>query len=340
MSFAVLPDALREAFNDVFEHDKRGEFDVKLLDASWTRCGCGTEHAQSHCPQCAAQSAKHLAAIGRAPVSHGCREVVVVDVGARGRIRTAAIYGGLQTVIDQVHDDGTRHLFDPRGNKIALDASNADAVHLCAGQIWTVGGGVAVAHGSPPARVAVDATSDGHATFASTATAAFAATSGVLWDLQRGVVVGRTLEGQTRLFAGGSKVFGLYRAASHAVAFVHQAGANGTRDVVIGVPRGKLIDTGVEFDPAPTGPILLSQVWDVGGALECRWTLISATAQILAEHRTTMGDGEFGVVTSGRCLAHGVVIVANHDGLVAFKPTLPDAQRRGTFVPVKVFAGT
>jgi hypothetical protein len=79
----VLPDNVLAWFSDVFDRDAREAIPAALLDARFTRCACGIEHARRVCPGCTVRAA--IPAPPSPVTTHGRIRAVTMtrDEGAR-----------------------------------------------------------------------------------------------------------------------------------------------------------------------------------------------------------------------------------------------------------------
>jgi hypothetical protein len=97
----VLPDDALAWFTRVFDRDAREALPSALLDARFTRCGCGVEHARRVCPACTVVVA---AGLPRLPAPSPVRTV--------GRIRatTMTLHEGARFIASSLDHDRRIHL--------------------------------------------------------------------------------------------------------------------------------------------------------------------------------------------------------------------------------------
>lgn len=236
----ILPDDLLSYFERVFVKDERGEFPLRLLEATnWTRClSCGAEHARSVCPFC----------IGSTPAA--VKQTVVV----RGRVTVTRIFRTEGAILRASSDSG--HLLClalDRGALVREDGSAVPAqavgsnsrIRLRPGVTFVGRSGRVVEHrGASPRGVAAADVAERETMFDSNEHHVYWVENGQL--LRDGSLgperIGFVLERQTNFWAGPRFGFGFYRAGEMSVAFVFDARSRGINDGVQIPPlKGQLL---------------------------------------------------------------------------------------------------
>ncbi len=332
LPFDCLSDELLAAFACIFDGVERGPFDATLFACRWTRCSCGIEHAKVACPTCHSQ-ARRAPTSPSVATAGSAQEVSVFEAKAGGSIVDASVFGGIRGVVETITQDGMHVFTDLEGKRIFESPSATSRVHSCGAQRWVTHEGRAAelspTKGTPleDKTFALDRAPNGQRAFATSSGHAFGAISGALWDLTRQCVVGQCSEHQTHLAGGGGKLVGVYRLDASVIVFCHRVGSSGLSDTVVGTPGGRLVAADVAFDPDPDGPMLLTLVWNIRGDLESQWLLIDVNANILATRKATLNEGESGATTTGRCVFQGTVVVAEDQGLTAYRPSAGNARK-------------
>src|SRR6185437_16678447 len=94
--FRILPDALLQFCEDMFDRDRRGLFPGALLDFGWTTCSCGAEHARARCPECTTTTQ-----VPRVTERRNGRATKVTLFETKGRVLQATVQGGLKYLYEE-----------------------------------------------------------------------------------------------------------------------------------------------------------------------------------------------------------------------------------------------
>jgi len=141
--------------------------------------------------------------------------------------------------------------------------------------------------------------------------------------------IGSVLGGLTRFWVGDTFGFGFYRANAMTVAFVFDAESRGIRDGV-NLPHigGQLIDANAVFTSDLCWLFLALQE---GGRIRHRCTVIRRDGSIEATHEEEPGEGSWLARLHGKAAAGGFLLSATDDGIVRVEP------HRGGLNVTKVF---
>jgi hypothetical protein len=312
----VLPDDLLHHFHAVFTRGERAPFPAGLLDAPWTRCGCGQEHARAACPVC--HLLGPLAARPVLIVRGRCTARVVFETG--GQVLAAALQGGLRYVYQA--DGAVRRedqsLVHPGpaapGAAYALQG-RATWVASAAGQVERVG------PGPERARTAVAA---GQPLLCASAAACYRQEDDWLVEAGSGARVGQVLESQTRLWTGERLALGFYRVEGLTVAFLLQVGRAGLRRLPGVGWQGRLLQAHAAFD---AGHAVLTVASELDGREVVQRWLFDARGALLGH----APDGPRGraAVLGGRVLVAtdaGLVLLQADHGVLGQTASFPDSQ--------------
>ena len=305
----VLSDDLLQYLHRVFEKDERGPFPAGLLDRlQFVACPhCGVEHARASCPFCAPGAAAHA------------RTVVTV----RGEVACARVFETTGVVLHACVEKGiARFLYHEAGAyrredgsvvfRGDLDPSLRFAI-LGAATLVGRGGELAVlSPGRGPERLSVDSDGTGPA-FASNGRHRYWTSAGrLLRDDADGV--GDVLAGQTRIWAGPTFGFGLYRASNLSVAFTFDSERRGINDTLRLPPlHGQLVDAACVLDERRAW--LLLALHHAGRTRHLCLTY-SRKGNLKATAEATAGDGSWLGTLRGKCATQGMLLAATDAGIV------------------------
>ncbi|MFH1430526.1 MAG: hypothetical protein ABIG71_03330 [Candidatus Uhrbacteria bacterium] len=315
--YGVLPDDLLQYFHLMFEKDKRGEFPALLLEnLRWTSCGqCGTEHARSVCPNCAAA----------APVA--TKQKVVI----RGNVTAAQIFQTRGVILHACVQQGKLHFLYHEGRSYRRDG---DLVILQGDRDpklrFRIRGDrtliarddtlVTIREGEQPEQQLVERYRG--------ALPMFDANSAHTYWLEHGVLqrdhtigginaperIGDALANQTLFWVGEAFGFGLYRAGDLSVAFVFDAERHGINDGVRLPPiRGQLVDAACSFSEHRCWFFTAQQV---SGKTIHTCTVIKSDGTIEAYAETDANDDTWLATIRGHAAVGSFLLVATDDGLV------------------------
>ncbi|MFZ5446102.1 MAG: hypothetical protein ACOZQL_39310 [Myxococcota bacterium] len=296
----VLTDDLLHWFHAVFEKDARQAFPPSLLQLSWTKCGCGVEHARAVCPECRALGPLVTRQVLRAQGRCTARTAFETS----GRVLCAAMQGGLRYLFEE---NGVLRRED--GTTIATTLSPKQ-VALAGPCTWLADGAGRVEkwQGDRLVERAQTEVRGTNPVFAASLGAAYRQEQAWLVDQQTGARVGQVLEGQTWVWAGERLGLGFYRAGGLTVAFLLRVGRAGLKQLDGIRWSGRVIEAEAVFDARHA---LLTVVTDTGGRdLVQRW-LVDEAGTVLA-HSPDSVRGHAAVLG-------GRVVVATDRGLVALK---------------------
>ncbi len=319
----VLPDDALAWFEHVFEKDLREPLPARLLDARFTACSCGVEHARTSCPACTARV--HVTT-ARTPV-RACGRMRATHVFGthRGRIVAAAHDGTLSYVYEEAgtlrREDGSTILrrdeagdgavpaasFFGDPNRIVRVAGNATWLGA-RGRMWKivaerVVGSVPV--GTVRGELAADAGVAGLVHVHGDA----------LVRAESGTRVGLVLEGQTFVRVGSTLGFAYYRAGDVTVAFVFDPQRGALRQIErFPSITGKIVGWSVVFDETHA---LVTFATEDRGRARYVTHLVDARGELVATDDSDQ-NAVLEPTLHGRALAGGAVLTATDDGLVLF----------------------
>lgn len=308
----VLPDELREYFQQVFVKDRREVFSPKILDnLHWRKCSqCGLEHGRAVCPQCKQQ----------APAAVVQRLTVRGQVTARQVFRTsgtilfAAKHHG--EIIWLYHEAGA---FRREGNKVILHGDldpsmrfrlrGADTMIGSRGLLVTLRDSEVISQDPVDSyrQLPVFDANDHHRYWLSQGR--------LLRDDQFGSFpVGAVLQGQTLFWVGPQFGFGYSHAGQVQMAFTFDAERRGMNDRVL-LPRmnGQPIDSTCVFGSERAWFFQSAQ--DHGRTIN-RCTVITPAGEIVATAETTAGDGSWLGTIRGKMAVGQSLLAATDEGIV------------------------
>ncbi|WP_428265328.1 hypothetical protein [Haliangium sp.] len=340
LPYALLPDDLVEHLRAVFCRDQRGPLPRDLLDdLRWTRCRrCGVEHARSVCPGCRPGAAHHKRIYARV------RGQVRVDeiFATAGAVVAAAVAG--KALVWLSLDAG--ELANHRGEILAtglslrpgrrIECLGDGALVIEAGRARALGpasGRSRASVNSSPTAAGSDGANDYVADVCGPHTALCADADGqVVWAsggqlLARhgrqpayagALTLGAVLAGQTRLWLGDGRGFGLYRAGALTVGFTFSPQRRGLDDRVELPPlRGRISHL--------HAAVARDRVWlfwrERRGAKEAaRCALFGPAGELLADAEAELGaaaDAAPWLLAGPGCTAVGPYLFAPTDAGVA-----------------------
>lgn len=312
----VLADDALAFFSDVFERDRRAPLPPACLDARFSRCACGVEHARAACPACTARV--HVRPVVRAA---GRLRATTVFRARRGRIVAAASPGGR---LEHAHVDRGALLRED-GEPVLpaeIDLGSVLSVRVSGRSTWVEVPGrmLRLSGGRIVESVAVASTHGERAADAGPAGLVCVSGASLLRSAD-GTRIGQVLEGQTRMRVGARLGFAFYRAGAVTVSFVFDVRRGPLRQVGLPAIAGRLVDWSASFDD---DHVLVGLTTEQGGAASHVAHLVDARGALVATHR--------GAPLGPACVSAGAVIAAiPGEGLVLHRV---DRATR-TLVPVR-----
>ena len=334
-SFAARPEVLGDDalawFEHVFEKDLREPLPPSLLDARFTTCSCGAEHARVRCPVCTLRA-------NVTPVVRSCGKLRATRVfyKSHARVVTATYDGTLRWVAAA---DGVLRRED---ETVVAAALAVDHVRVAGNATWVIAGGVArklvasriveeipvrAVHGEP----AADAGPDG----------LVLVQGDTLVRTESATRAGQVLEGQTHVRVGPTMGFCFYRASGLTVAFVFDPRRGPLRQIE-GFPplAGRLAGWSAVFGDDHA---LVTFALEATGKTMHRAFLINATGRVVASDESA-GDqsaGSGGVLPpslAGRALGPGgTILCASDQGLMLVRADGTDLRSVRLFPEAKDF---
>lgn len=309
----ILPDDALAYFSDVFERDVRAPLPARLLDARFTACSCGIEHARTHCPVCATR-------VHVRPKVRARGMLRATTIVSRTKIRATAAWGGR---LEHVDEDALA--------KLDVEPP-IYAVRPCGSSIWigTKDRFSRFEHGIVKESIPVSMIGGELAADAGPAGLVYA-NGDQLLRAADGTRIGQILEGQTRVRVGASLGFAFYRAGAITVSFVFDTRRGPLRQVALPPIEGRLVDWSAVFDDRH---VLVTFVTESSGKVVHAAHLVDANGVVVASERGAAESSAILASTTGKCLANGAVLCATPEGLVLVRA---DRNARA-FVAARVFA--
>lgn len=312
LSLDVLPDELRSLMERVFEHDRRDEFPLQILDAMrWTTCmRCGFTHARNRCPMCALPGAP-------LPI-----ETI------RGQVTARVIFRTVGHILQAAFQDGTlRFLYQENGaiyregGRQVMSAADATSVRFRLHGNETIAAKdhrlVTLTGGRETNRQAVDTYRDRLPVYDASGTARVWVSGGQL--LAPGgfapMVIGEVLPDQTLVWTGDHFGLGFYQVGALTRGFVFRPDRSGINDRVTIAPiPGQLIDATCVFSSSHAWLVL---VYQQHGTLRHRCDVVSSKGEVVASLDVAADEDHWlartvrGAMPSGSSL-----FVATDDGMI------------------------
>jgi hypothetical protein len=313
--FAVLSDDLLDAFARTFDRGDRGVFPEAILDARWTTCACGVEHARAACPSCATPTR-----VPRGTTAGRCSASRLLDT--RGRILAVAVQGALLWACEE---SGVVQRED--GAHVPVTVGPGARVALVGGVTWVHEGGIL----RKIVREHEIERFDAAAFDAGPAGCVYAA-GDWLFDAATSTRLGQVLAATTWLRMGNRFGVGFYRAGRVTVGFVLRSG-RGMRPFALPNIDGRLVDATAAFDDRR---VLLSIATENAGRRTHAVHLVTDDADVVASASGSPESRPLLASPYGKCMAHGAILAPTDDGLLLVKPD-PSV---GGFVETKAFPET
>ena len=347
ISYKVLPDELLHYFQQVFIHDRRGEFPRSLLDnLRWTQClTCGKEHARSHCPDC------------QQLTPDAVKSVTTV----RGTVTATRLFQTEGVILSASVEEGQLYwVYHDRGQFYREDGSVLLSGELNPNQAWQIQGKTTLLgyqgqlvkfHANkPPERIAVEPRATAFATNESTYywlangqllrhhSHSLLPTSvrlSVHVEAHAPFYIGDVLPNQTRFWVGSRFGFGFYQAGSLNVAFVFDAHKSGINDrVQLPIWKGQLIHTTCTFSKDYGWLFLTTQAQ---GQIHHTCVVMQADGTIAATAQATSSTDHWLTMINKKvpaCAIANFLLAATDDGIIRIE------LQQGKLVHTKTFADT
>ena len=337
-SYRVLPDDLLQYLHRVFEKDERGAFPPGLLDRlAFTVCPhCAIEHARVACPLCSPNA--------------GARPAETIMV--RGEVRSTRVFETRGTIIHACIEHGElRFLYHERGAYRREDGSvvfrgerNPSLRFRLLGATTLVGSGsevVALAPNAQPERLSCDSDGTGPSFDVNgrhrywTAAGRLLRDAPATWGAGATESIGDVLAGQTRIWAGPTFGFGLYRASNLSVAFTFDAERRGINDTLRLPPlRGQLVDATCALDEGRAWLLLALHT----GGRTTHLSLVYSRAGVLeAVAEAAAGDGSWLGTLHGRYATQGMLLCPTDSGIVRIEVRSGALQKTRDFADTEPF---
>jgi hypothetical protein len=311
-AFAAKPEIVGDDalawFERVFERDAREPLPSSILEARFSICSCGAEHARARCPACTLRA-------NVSPVVRSCGKLRATRVfyKSHARVVTATYDGTLRWVADE---DGALRRED---ETVVTTDRAVDFVRIIGNATWVAAGGVLRKHVA--GRVVEEHAARGDAGPAG----AILVQGDALVRAESATRAGQVLAGQTHVRVGATLGFAFYRAGGLTVAFVLDP-VRGAQRQVEGFPSlaGKLQGWSAVFGD---DHVLVTFALERSGSLTHRAVLVAANGRIVAADESVLPPS-----LTGRAIGPGgSVLAASRDGLVLLRP------ERGDLVSARLF---
>lgn len=317
-AFAAKPEILSDDalawFERVFERDAREPLPAAVLDARFSTCSCGAEHARTRCPSCTLRA-------NVSPVVRSCGKLRATRVfyKTHARVVTATYDGTLRWVADE---DGALRRED---ETVVATKRAVDFVRICGNATWIAADGILRKH------VAGHVVEE-HATGADAGPAgAVVLQNDVLMRADTATRIGQVLAGQTQVRVGASLGFAFYRAGGLTVAFVFDP-ARGPLRQIEGFPplSGRLQGWSAVFGDEH---VLVTFALERSGSLRHCAFLVNASGRVVARDDSVLPPS-----LTGRAIGPGgTILAATRDGLVLLRPDHGDLASARLFPEAKDF---
>lgn len=333
--YKVLPDELLHHFQQVFIHDRRGEFPRNLLDnLRWTQClTCGRTHARSVCPDC------------QQAIPAAVKSLTTV----RGTVTATRLFHTEGVILQATVENGHLHwVYHDRGafrreggDTLLQGACNPHLRWWIQGKTTFLGyQGQVIRLDDSGQRIATD--SRGAAVlFAANETAQYWVHQGQLQRSQNSAIgplyLGDVLASQTYFWVGPQFGFGFYQASNLKVAFVFDANKPGLNDRVPLPPwPGQLIQATCTFSQEYAWLFLTTQHQ---GQIHHTCVVIRTDGTIAATAEAAAGTDHW-LATLGQkqnpgcAIAHfllaatddGIIRIELHQNQLVHTKTFPDTE--------------
>ncbi|MBD2075712.1 hypothetical protein H6F86_17810 [Phormidium sp. FACHB-592] len=338
--YRVLPDELLHYFQQVFVHDRRGEFPRSLLDnLRWMQCPtCNREHARSVCPD--------------------CQQTVLIAVKAvttvRGTVTATRLFQTKGVILVATVNQGQlKWVYHDRGHFHREDGSVILNGELKPNLDWRIQGNrtllgyqgqVITFHShKAPERIAVE--NLGSITlFDANESASYWISNGqLLWNNPYALLptlhspshIGDVLSNQTRFWVGSRFGFGFYQAGNLNVAFVFDVDKPGLNDrVQLPTWQGQLIHATCTFSQEYGWLFLTTQTH---GQIHHTCVVIQSNGTIAATAQATSGTDHWLSAISKKdpgCAIANFFLAATDNGIIRIE------LQQGQLVHTKTFADT
>lgn len=324
-AFAAKPEILADDalawFSRVFEHDAREPLPSAVLDARFTTCSCGAEHARARCPSCTLRA-------NVTPVVRSCGKLRATRVfyKAHARVVTATYDGTLRWIADQ---DGALR----REDETVMSTSRAvDLVRIDGHRTWIVANGTlrAVVAGQTVEELPIDHVHGEPAADVGPAGPVLVQGDSLV-RAESATRAGQVLAGQTHVRVGSTLGFAFYRAGDLTVAFVFDPNRGPLRQIE-GFPSlaGKLRGWSAVFG---ADHVLVTFALERAGTLTHRAMLIDAKGRIAGTDDELLPPS-----LAGRAVGPGGTVLAATDaGLVLLRADGGDLVSARLFPEAKGF---
>lgn len=324
-AFAAKPEILADDalawFSRVFEHDAREPLPSAVLDARFTTCSCGAEHARARCPSCTLRA-------NVTPVVRSCGKLRATRVfyKAHARVVTATYDGTLRWIADQ---DGALR----REDETVMSTSRAvDLVRIDGHRTWIVANGTlrAVVAGQTVEELPIDHVHGEPAADVGPAGPVLVQGDSLV-RAESATRAGQVLAGQTHVRVGSTLGFAFYRAGDLTVAFVFDPNRGPLRQIE-GFPSlaGKLRGWSAVFG---ADHVLVTFALERAGTLTHRALLIDAKGRIAGTDDELLPPS-----LAGRAVGPGGTVLAATDaGLVLLRADGGDLVSARLFPEAKGF---
>lgn len=312
LPYGTLPDEWLGYVERVFAHDLREPFPLALLqNLRFTTCGtCGTLHARGICPQCSAPGVPTKVMTVRGQVT--ARRVFATA----GRILQATTHHGTLRYLYQ--QDGA--LYREGGQRLMSAELSPELRFRIQGDTTYIGSGetlLAVAPDGAIERRSVAVYRGRLPVFDANETHMYWESAGQLLEsgLHGPKYIGDVLSGQTLIWTGNTRGFGLYQAGDLTRAFLFVPGKAGMNDTVA-LPsiRGQLTDAICYFGSRTVWFLTAAQV--AGKLMHTCYVFDSSGGLVGREEVEQGSDSWLGRSIRGHMAAGDALFVATDEGIV------------------------
>lgn len=307
LPFALLTDELLAWLEPLFDGDRREPVPPAALEASWTRCGCGLEHARRRCPACSRQVPV------QAPVTHRGRCRARTIFSTRGRILGAVI----QRELKYVYEEGGTVRREDRSRVMEGTIEPGTRFAIAGRATWIGKGGrlIRIEDEKVQERLSTGSSS-GVSIFGTAAAALYRLDDDWIVDHPGGNRLGRILPGQTRLEVGEGWGAGYYRAGGLIHFFMFRVGRPGLTRIEAPRIEGRIREVAFHADDRHLLVTVASETH--GSPVHTMW-LVGHDGKLVACLTGSPGDVRMLASIHGKALSHGRVVTVTHEGLLSLE---------------------
>ncbi|MDR2191227.1 MAG: hypothetical protein LBP53_08975 [Candidatus Peribacteria bacterium] len=310
--YKVLPEKLMQHFEEVFIHDRRGEFPLQLLSSMhWQTCPkCGIQHARMHCPICSVGIIIPIA------VSSGNIQVheVFKTVGV---IMSVAFHNGKLCYL--YHENGE---YKRETSEIICTGELDRELHFAlqgSATVFAKATTVQYCKNGTMSKLSVDCVGN-VPIFSTTENDLFWVVNGVIQHANplgleyTPTKVGEGIADQTLIWSGASFGFGMYKAGHILQGFIFEKGRRVINDSLqLPFIKGEIIDAKCYLSETRAW-LLLSTKYQAKYINHC--IILNAQGKVLLDITNEQGDTSWLDQIKGKSAVGGFLFCPSNDGVI------------------------